>query len=51
MFIYIEGMDLSGKTTLANNLRSSLSGEWSIQSNALTNDNQVWLLADQARKN
>lgn len=51
MFIYIEGMDLSGKTTLANNLRSSLSGEWTVQSNALTKDNHVWSLADTARKN
>lgn len=51
MFIYIEGMDLSGKTTLANNLSSRLKGEWIIQSNALTKNNTVWTLADSARKN
>ena len=51
MFVYIEGMDLSGKTTLASNLSSNLSGEWTVQSNALTRNNQVWLLADAARKN
>lgn len=51
MFIYIEGMDLSGKTTLANNLSSRLKGEWIIQSNALTKNNNVWTLADSARKN
>lgn len=51
MFVYIEGMDLSGKTTLASNLSNNLSGEWTVQSNALTRDNQVWLLAEAARKN
>ena len=32
MFIYIEGMDLSGKTTLANNLKDILGNDWIVQS-------------------
>lgn len=51
MFIYIEGMDLSGKTTLANNLKDILGDDWIVQSNALTKNNPVWLLADVSRKN
>lgn len=50
MFIYIEGMDLSGKTTLANNLRNKLGDDWIIQSNALISNNPVWSLADESRK-
>lgn len=50
MFIYIEGMDLSGKTTLANNLQKTLGIDWVVQSNTLTKDNPVWLLADTVRK-
>jgi thymidylate kinase len=49
-YLHIEGMDLSGKTTAANNFSDSSSLEWQINANSLGHDNSIWQLADKLRK-
>jgi thymidylate kinase len=49
-YLHIEGMDLSGKTTLANNYAAVSPLEWQVNSNALGQGNPIWELADDLRK-
>lgn len=49
-YLHIEGMDLSGKTTLANNYATASPLEWQLNSNALNSGNPIWELADDLRK-
>lgn len=49
-YLHIEGMDLSGKTTLAGNYADASPLEWQLNSNALGPDNPIWELADDLRK-
>ena len=48
--LHIEGMDLSGKTTLAHNFASASPMDWQVNSNALGQGNPIWELADDLRK-
>lgn len=47
MFVYIEGMDLAGKTILAENLKKNLGNDWYIRSKSLVKFNPIKELADQ----
>lgn len=49
-YLHIEGLDLSGKTTLAHNYADASPLEWQINSNALGQGNPIWELADDLRK-
>lgn len=49
-YLHIEGMDLSGKTTLAHNYAAASPQEWQVNSNALGPGNPIWELADDLRK-
>jgi thymidylate kinase len=49
-YLHIEGMDLSGKTTLAHNYAAASPLEWQVNSNALGQGNPIWELADDLRK-
>lgn len=47
MFVYVEGMDLAGKTILAENLKKNLGNDWLIRSKSLVKFNPIKELADQ----
>lgn len=49
-YLHIEGMDLSGKTTLAGNYAAFSPLDWQINSNSLGQGNPIWELADDLRK-
>lgn len=49
-YLHIEGMDLSGKTTLAHNYAEASPLDWEVNSNALGQGNPIWELADDLRK-
>lgn len=50
-YVHIEGMDLSGKTTLARNIAATSDRDWQIRTNSIcdTGENPIWQLADRLR--
>jgi len=50
LYLHIEGMDLVGKTTIANELSKRLPGRWIIRQKCLVDNNPIYLLTEKLRK-
>ena len=49
-FVHIEGMDLSGKSTLVKNFVADSKQKWCIRNKILTDNNPIWNFANDLRK-
>jgi thymidylate kinase len=50
-YLHIDGMDLSGKTSICSKLRETLNGAWEIRTKSLSDKNSIYQLADGLRIN
>lgn len=50
MHVLFEGLDLAGKSTLCRRFQEKAEGHWAIRSNSIIEDNEIFRVANQLRK-